>query len=254
MSMCECGADHAQYKTNELNGEWVCSECYDTYLKEEVFNDMEKTTQEIIQGDCLEVMKGFADKSFDLILTDPPYGIDYDPNWKTWSGEKQDKEKVIGDTHKFDPAPFLEKYENIILFGANNFSDLLPCGDWIIWDKRCDENKDSMVGNPFEMAWYRHSKVKGEKIYRILHGGVVNADSLHGNNQKRYHPTQKPVELFKRILLDFTEESDTILDPFLGSGTTLVACKQLNRNGVGIEISKEYCEIARKRLEQSTLL
>jgi len=68
------------------------------------------------------------------------------------------------------------------------------------------------------------------------------------------HPTEKPVELFKYLIQTYSKESDTILDPFLGSGTTLVACKQLSRNGVGIEISKEYCEIAKKRLEQSTLL
>ena len=81
---------------------------------------------------------------------------------------------------------------------------------------------------------------------------------IAGINQKeeisKLHPTMKPMGLMKWIIQNFSKETDTILDPFLGSGTTLVAAKQLNRNATGIEISPEYCEIARRRLEQSTLL
>lgn len=72
-------------------------------------------------------------------------------------------------------------------------------------------------------------------------------------SEQKFHPTTKPLELMKWCL-EFFPEAQTILDPFLGSGTTLVACKQLNRNGVGIEISAEYCETAKRRLEQGTLL
>lgn len=68
------------------------------------------------------------------------------------------------------------------------------------------------------------------------------------------HPTEKPVPIFERLISKFCDDDATILDPFLGSGTTLVAAKQLNRNATGIEISPEYCEIARRRLEQGTLL
>ena len=202
----------------------------------------------IINMDCLEAMKQMPDKCVDLVLTDPPYGIDYNPNWKTWSGEKQNKEKVIGDKEKFNPKFLLDKFENIILFGANYYSDLLPIGDWIIWDKRTNEKNDKMFGQPIEMAWYRSNKMKGLKIYRVLHGGVVNADSTYGNNEPRFHPTQKPVKLFAKILLDFSKEGDTILDPFLGSGTTAVAAKLGKRNFIGIEISKDYCAIAEERL------
>jgi len=70
----------------------------------------------------------------------------------------------------------------------------------------------------------------------------------------KIHPFGKPISLIKRLILNHTDVGDTILDPFLGSGTTLVACKQLGRNGVGIEISEKYCEIARQRLEQSILI
>ena len=71
--------------------------------------------------------------------------------------------------------------------------------------------------------------------------------------ETRFHPTQKPVKLFRDIIRDFSEEGDLILDPFMGSGTTAIACKQLNRNFIGFEISKEYCDIARKRLSQANL-
>jgi len=76
----------------------------------------------------------------------------------------------------------------------------------------------------------------------------------NGDQKNKNHPTQKPVELFKYLIQTYSKESDTILDPFLGSGTTLVAAKQLNRNAVGIEISEKYCEIARQRLNQNILL
>ena len=206
----------------------------------------------VVLGDCLEIMQQLPDKSIDLVLTDPPYGIDYNPNWKTWVGEKQNKDRILGDDKKFDPTPLLEKYENIILFGANYYSDLLPIGDWIIWDKRLDENKDKMVGNPIEMAWYRHKTIKGQKIYRVLHGGVINDDSLKGNNQPRFHPTQKPVNLFKKILMDFTNEGDTILDMYAGSCTTAVACVQLKRNYICIEKEEKYVQICKERLSATT--
>ena len=111
-----------------------------------------------------------------------------------------------------------------------------------------------MVGNPYEMAWYRSDRIKGEKIYRILHGGVINSDSLKGNNESRFHPTQKPIQLLERILLEFTDEGDVVLDPYLGSGSTAIACKKLGRNFIGIEISSKYCRIAEDRLRQDILL
>jgi site-specific DNA-methyltransferase (adenine-specific) len=188
----------------------------------------------------------------DLVLTDPPYGIDYQPSWDKWDGSPSDFNEVLGDKQKFNPLPYLG-YKNVILFGANYYSDLLPIGNWIIWDKRCDEVKDRMIGNPFEMAWYKSERTKGQKIYRILHGGVVNADSEYGNNAKRHHPTQKPQNLMLKILMDFTIEGELIVDPFLGSGTTCYCAKKLNRYSIGIEISEKYCEIAAKRCSQEVM-
>jgi len=204
----------------------------------------------IFHGDCREILPQI--EPVDLVLTDPPYGIDYQPNWDKWDGSPCDYSNIVGDNHKFIPTPFLI-YRNVILFGANYYSDLLPVGDWLIWDKRCDEVKDRMIGNPFEMAWYKSERTKGQKIYRILHGGVVNADSEYGNNAKRWHPTQKPQNLILKIMADFSQENDAILDPFLGSGTTCYCAKKLNRKSIGIEIEEKYCEIAAKRCSQEVM-
>ena len=203
----------------------------------------------IIQGDCLEVMKGIPDKSVALILTDPPYGIDYQgskrPNEADW-------DKIKNDEKEMDFSFLLKRPERKIIFGANNFLKQLPHkGRWICWDKRLTEKADNMLGSPFELAWC-DDKTGYYKMYRVLHGGVVNADYME--SKKRFHPTQKPVELIKKILMDFTKEGDIILDPFLGSGTTAVACKQLKRNYIGIEISPEYCKIAEDRLRQELLI
>ena len=206
----------------------------------------------LIQGDCLIEMKQIPDGSVDAVITDPPYGINYQPVWKKWDGSPSNYSPVIGDDVPFNPAPFLG-FPTVVLFGANNFSDKLPLGGWLCWDKRLDAKKDKMFGSSFELAWYRSSHTKAKtKMIRVLHGGVINADSKHGNNEKRLHPTQKPVVLMERIIEAFTRPGDTILDPFMGSGTTGVACVNLRRGFIGIEINEEYFEIAKKRIEDAS--
>ena len=201
-------------------------------------------------SDNRQVLPLFPDKSFDLVLTDPPYGIDYNPqSYNPLSSFTP----VIGDDSQFDPRPFLE-YENVILWGANNYTKHLPKGGWLCWDKRVIEKADNMVGSPFELAWVKKRELANVfKIARIQHGGVVNSDTLSGNiYDKRLHPTQKPIKLMEWCLLLFPE-AHLILDPFLGSGTTAVASKILGRKCIGIEISEKYCEIAAKRLSQSVM-
>ena len=101
-----------------------------------------------------------------------------------------------------------------------------------------------MLGSSFELAWV-DVRSGYYKTYRVLHGGVVNADSKEG---ARFHPTQKPVLLMKKIIIDYTEKDALILDPFLGSGTTAVACKELDRRFIGIEKEPKYVAIAKERL------
>lgn len=206
-------------------------------------------------ADCLEFMKDMPDKSVDLVLTDPPYGINY-------KGIEASKKKGLGvvfdkienDKGKLDLKMVLNFSCPKIIFGAEYYLSQIPHnkGTWICWDKRLTEKADKMIGNPFELAWY--SENTNYRIYRILHGGVVNADNWLKQGIQRFHPTQKPVRLMELIIKDFTEEGQTILDPFLGSGTTAVAAQNLKRNFIGIEISSEYCKIAEQRLRQKPLL
>lgn len=201
----------------------------------------------IYNADCREILPELP--KVDLVLTDPPYGINYDGSQFTkWNGQKQAWGKIINDSPDYDLS-FLFSYPRLIVWGAEYLTQYINGGSWIIWDKRVNESNDRMIGNPIEMAW--NSKGRLHKIYRIQHGGVVNADSILGNNAVRYHPTQKPVTLFKRILND--NNSLAVIDPFLGSGTTCLAAKELGRKSIGIEISEKYCEIAAKRCMQTVM-
>jgi hypothetical protein len=191
-------------------------------------------------------------KEATAIITDPPYGIDYQADWKKWDGSESDFKKVEGDLQEFDPRPFLN-YPTVLLFGANYFTSHLPRGGWLCWDKRLKDELDDMVGSPFELAWFKSSATKKSSIMvRVLHGGVVNADSTQGNNQKRYHPTQKPVVLMEEILKKITREREIICDPFCGSGTTLIAAENTGRTCIAYEIDPLYCNIILSRYEKLT--
>jgi site-specific DNA-methyltransferase (adenine-specific) len=211
------------------------------------------STQTIIQGDCLEVMKGFADKSFDLVLTDPPYGIGEAAGKnksrgllaisKDYGNEAWDNQ--IPSREYFDEMRRVSK--NQIIFGGNYFVEYLensPC--WIVWDK--DNGATNFAD--CELAWT--SFKTAVRRFKFRWQGMLQ-ENMGKHKEIRQHPTQKPVELFKWLIEKYTTEGDTILDPFMGSGTTLVAAKYLGRNATGIEISEKYCEIARSRLSQDML-
>lgn len=201
----------------------------------------------VICGDAYKI-----DTQADAIITDPPYGIDYKPDWNKWDGSKSDFNPIIGDKNKFNPAPFLN-YKTVLLFGANYYSDLLPLGGWLCWDKRTKEELDDMFGSPFELAWYRSAVTTKKSIMiRLLHGGVVNADSVNGNNEKRYHATQKPIELMREIMELLVRKTDVILDPFAGSGTTMLACERLGIKSISIDIDPSNVEIILQRYEKET--
>jgi site-specific DNA-methyltransferase (adenine-specific)/modification methylase len=192
----------------------------------------------------------------DAICTDPPYGINLDVSlYTTKSGKKHNKfNKIKND----DCVPILPiKYIfNLdlptVMFGTNNFPELLPHrGKTIVWDKRVTEAADGLRGSPVELAW--ENRVSGyDRIIRVQHGGVINADSMNGNSEPRFHPTQKPVKLMQAIL-KFKPYIDcqTILDPFMGSGTTGVACVKLGRKFIGIELDEGYFDIACRRIEEA---
>lgn len=196
----------------------------------------------IYHGDCREVLPTLP--KFDLLLTDPPYGIDFtgsNASTRDWDGINGDKDTSLAKWLMEN----LQIANEAIIFGANCFPELLPHrGRWICWDKRLSEQADKMLGSAFELAWV--NKTSGfDRMFRKLHGGVVNADG-----GRRVHPTQKPSGLFREIMNTMAPDAKTILDPFMGSGTTLVAAKREGRQATGIELEERYCEAAVKRLQQ----
>lgn len=196
---------------------------------------------QVICGDCLEVMKGIPDGAVDLVVTDPPYGIGFT--------QRTTGKKIIGDDVPFSPRIF-DRFDCIkVLWGANHYQDSLPEGSWLIWVKRAVEvasQKKSYADA--EMGWItKHQPVR---VIRHISDGCIRQGEEHGI--VRLHPAQKPIRVMRWSILQ-AGEGEIILDPFLGSGTTAVAAKQLGRKFIGIEINMDYCKKAEDRLRQEVL-
>ena len=188
------------------------------------------------------------------LITDPPYGIEYKPDWKRCDGSDSNWKRIQGDDASFDPTWLLNiASETTVIFGANHFSHRLPRGSWICWDKRLTEDADLMFGSPFELAWFQSLRTtKTSIMVRCLHGGVVNADRPASGQAHRFHPTQKPVIVMREIIEKLTLRDSIVFDPFVGSGTTILACEDLGRDCVAMEIDPEYASIAIARWSHST--
>ncbi len=204
----------------------------------------------IIQGDCLEVMKQMPDKCVDLVVTDPPYGIGASKGVGGFGSSNTDRHYEDDWDDKTPPREVFDELlrvgKLVVIFGGQFFTDKLPPnGHWIVWDKKGNIQFDNPFGD-CELA-YTNAPKKSVKKYTVIQQGFVSKEKT------RWHPTQKPVELFASIIQDYLEDG-IVFDPFLGSGTTAVAAKQLGRNYIGIELSEKYCEIARQRLRQDTIL
>ena len=240
---------------------------------------------ELYKGDCLEVMKTIPDNSIDAIITDPPYGttackwdsvIDFDLMWEQlnriikpsgaivlfgsepfssalrMSNIKNYKYDWIWDKNKggnFFNAKIMpmKEHENISIFGINKIN-FYP-----IKEQRMDSGRSAV------------SKYK-------LNGGMIKNDSVYGKTKKikgdydllRYprsiqkfkverglHPTQKPVALMEYLIKTYTNENETVLDFTMGSGSTMVACVNTNRNGIGIEMDTNYFKVAEQRIKET---
>ena len=201
--------------------------------------------------DCLDGLKLIPDESIDLVLTDPPYGIKRDKGFGGFGGfgkpiarrryEEDEWDSTRPKKEYFDEL--LRVSKQAIIFGGNFFTDYLPVGThWIVWDKL---NTMPTFGD-CELIWTNSSRKSVKKI-------TVQWNGLLGKEGERYHPTQKPLELIKILINNYSKEGDTVLDPFMGSGTTAVACKQLRRNFIGFELSQKYVDIANRRLSQETI-
>lgn len=203
-----------------------------------------QSKQEIICGDCLPIMRNYKDKQFDLVLCDPPYGIGADKGVGGFGSSKTDNHYKDEWDARTPPAEVFNEIMRVskkaIIFGGQ-FFDLPRNGHWIVWDKKGDIEFDNPFGD-CELAWTNIDR-KSVKKYTVIQQGFISEEKV------RWHPTQKPVTLFEQIINDYCEPTDTILDPFLGSGTTLLAAQTLGRVATGIEISADYAKIAQQRLD-----
>jgi len=197
----------------------------------------------IYHGDCHLILPELP--KVDLVLTDPPYGINYkhsaSPNIKVKGRLTPPRllggNGIVGDDEPFDPT-FLLGYPDVMLFGANHYTDLLPISHgWIVWDK-LDGVTPTSFGD-FDMIWHKNGTKN--HLFRYLWRGICQA----GEKGRKLHPNQKPIALIG-FLINLTD-AKVILDPFLGSGTTAYCAKKLNRKCIGIEIEEKYCEITSRR-------
>jgi hypothetical protein len=215
----------------------------------------------IYNGDCAAVIGFGVLGHFDLLLTDPPYGIGADAaaraaaeqriaaNGKTKAGRGWKLYDGAGNWDTARPAAgvirnLVRCATDSIIWGGNYFADCLPISQgWIVWDK--GQREFSLADG--ELAW-----TSFDCALRII--DVPRGRALQDGKQ---HPTQKSLEVISRCIAyadrNATRAPYSILDPFMGSGTTLRAAKDLRRKAIGIEIEEKYCEIAAKRMQQEVL-
>ena len=189
----------------------------------------------------------------DMVLTDPPYGISIVNNkGKVGSGNLA-KNRTYLEVKGDDTTDTAEKSyqimkdvsKNQIIFGGNYFVNFLPFSpSWLIWDKRVNMTSNNFADG--EMAWCSFNTPV--RIYKQLWNGMIR----EGEHDDRVHPTQKPVRMLSEILQDFTSTNDKVLDLFGGSGSTLMACEQLNRNCYMMEYEPHYVDVIIKRWEKFT--
>lgn len=202
-------------------------------------------------GDCRDILPGLG--PVDACVTDPPYGIAYVKGSSGRQGNYRGKdakksrhiEAIHGDDAPFDPSHLL-KYPNLLVWGANHYCHRLPQGKgrWLAWNKleylaSFDDFSD------VEFAW--HSLGRASRIINYMWKGGLACRKAGESNGKRFHPTTKPVAVMEWCLKQIGD-ADLIVDPYMGSGTSGIACARRGRRFIGIEIDPAHFETACERL------
>lgn len=218
------------------------------------------------QGDCLKLIKQIPDKSIDLIITDPPYELDSHGGGNTELAQR----KLVKENHiNFISAGFdydlvfnefirICKIPNMFIFCSNKqvskimqwFENKKLSVTLLVWHKKnpvplC--NKKYLSDCEF-IIYIRGKNATFNNNTPFEYKRKVYSSSIVPN-KKRLHPTQKPVELLERYILQHSKENDIVIDPFMGSGSTGVACVNTNRNFIGIELNENYFNIAKERIK-----
>jgi len=216
-------------------------------------------------GDCLEIMKTIPDKSIDLVLTDPPYGISFKSAWQTY--QRKIENDGFNDWLGLLPK-MLSEFKRIL---TDTGCCCCCCGGgktpvtaiFTIEAIKHFNLIQTLVWRKFLGLGWRYRPMyenivilsKSKDKYNFYDTSKKCGNVIEGINQdipvKGEHPTQKPLALMKKLIEIHSLPNYKVLDPFMGGGTTLVACKELNRNGIGIEIDQQYFEIAKRRIENT---
>lgn len=229
------------------------------------FSEMINT---VICGDCLTVMQDIPDKSIDLVLTDPPYDIvinkrGYGTGFYKKTNHLANIDESFGSN--FKPESFLEAVKNKSKNGLLVWHSQRLIHRYLNFAEENNFKWDLMFWHKANSCpnHFGHLMVDTEYCIRMYRGGAVFNNEYDYNNYKKYwienvqpnngHPTPKPIDMIKNQIQIFSKPNDLICDPFLGSGTTAVAAKELGRRFIGIEISQKYVDICNKRLSQEMI-
>lgn len=210
-------------------------------------------------GDAFDVAASLPAKSVDLIVTDPPYGVNFRSNWS------QRFETLMGDDGTLDvPALLslalkaLRPRRHVYVFGPDDLSALPLQMSPLIWDKGHVGMGNLSVPwgpqhEPITFGVYTPNKKdrqegRGSLSARMRKGSVLRV-SQWGGRGTTHHPTEKPVELMRQLIESSSVIGETVLDPFAGSGSTLIAATLTGRRAIGVELDEGYCEVAAKRLQ-----
>lgn len=208
-------------------------------------------------GDCLEFLESLDTAKIDAVVGDPPYGIGWRTDSTRYSGGsiahkrktgRADWGVIRGDDKPFNPSPWL-RFKKVILWGANHYAAALPRGTTLVWIKRADHLFGSFLSDA-EIGWMKGGH--GVYCYRKQFPPPCRSHEAGRKDGRTVHPTQKPLGLMKwcieRLKL---KPGSTILDPFMGSGTTGVAAVELGHNFIGCELDPGYFAVAAERIKRA---
>ena len=208
----------------------------------------------LIQGDCLEEMKKLKDNSVDMVLTDPPYGMSFQSNYRIYKYEKITNDNCLIWLDEFVGEIFRVMKDNTAGYVFCSFhhidkfkvalEKLFKIKNVLVWEK----NNTSMGDLKADFAPKVEFIIFIQKGRRMINGKRDPNIFKFARTGNKNHPTEKPVDLCEYLLSKFSDEGDIVLDPFMGSGTTGVACKNLSRELIGIELDETYFNIAKQRI------
>jgi site-specific DNA-methyltransferase (adenine-specific) len=208
---------------------------------------------ELYLGDSLEIAPTL--QGVDAVISDPPYGMDWNPDtsrftggsWPRGGGNDEER-RIMHDDEPFDPAPWLG-YPKCVLWGFQHYASRLPVGTSLVWIKRNDQSFGSFLSDA-ELAWMKGGY--GAYCFRkIFNGSTRAADAGIGAYEKAVHPSQKPVALMAWCMDKAkVPEGATVLDPYMGSGSTIIAAIRTGRKAIGIEKCPKHFQTACERIKR----